>query len=254
MQAEPAGGGPEPQSKYADVHDREAILQGVEAGRRVVFTAYTLSTVVERQLDFVIAALLNKYGRADLQTTIYSCLKEIVINATKANAKHVFFEANSLDLDNPEEYRKGMAMIKEQLSEKWIDQYGNMAREKDLCVSIEFNHTADGLRIWVFNDTELIPADEQRIREKLAKGMNYEDLLSFYTQMGDQVEGEGLGLVMNLLLLKGENINPALFRVGFADGKTMARIEIPLTDKFESVRGAEPEGYRNRESVEVQLD
>ncbi|MEQ9366366.1 MAG: hypothetical protein RIF32_19150 [Leptospirales bacterium] len=243
-----------PNSKYADVKDRESLMEGIQAGRRVVFMAYTLSNIVERQLDFVIAVLLKKYGRTELQTTIYSCLKEIVINATKANAKHVFFEENNLKIDAPEEYQKGLAMIKEQLSEAWIEKYGSLAKAKNLRVSIEFDHEPDGLRIWVFNDTELISADEGRIREKLAEGMNYEDLLSFYMQMGDQAEGEGLGLVMNLLLLKGENINPALFRVGFADGKTMARIEIPFTDDFVSIRGDNPEGFRDRDSIRVEFE
>ncbi len=243
-----------PNSKYADVQDRESLIEGIEAGRRVVFMAYTLSTIVERQLDFVIAVLLKKYGRSELQTTIYSCLKEIVINATKANAKHVFFEEHGLNMDQPEQYQKGLAMIKEQLSEAWIEKYGSLAKAKHLRVSIEFDHEPNGLRIWVFNDTELIPADENRIREKLAEGMNYEDLLSFYMQMGDQAEGEGMGLVMNLLLLKGENINPALFRVGFADGKTMARIEIPFTDDFVSIRGDNPEGFRDRASIRVEFD
>ena len=243
-----------PNSRYADVQDRESLIEGIMAGRRVVFVAYTLSTIVERQLDFVIAVLLKKYGRPDLQTTIYSCLKEIVINATKANAKHVFFEEHNLRINVPDEYRKGMAMVKEQLSESWIEKYGALAKQKQLRVSIEFDHEPDGLCICVFNDTELIPADEQRIRKKLAEGMNYEDLLSFYMQMGDQAEGEGLGLVMNLLLLKGENINPALFRVGFRDGKTMARIEIPFSENFVSVRGDNPEGFRDRDSINMVFD
>ena len=241
-------------AKYADVQDRESLIEGVESDRRVVFMAYTLSTVMERQLDFVIAILLKKYKRPELQSTIYSCLKEIVINATKANAKHVFFAEHNLRLDDPDQYRKGMTMIKEQLSEKWIEKYGALAKEKNLRVTIEFDHAPDGLRIRVLNDTELIPTDEKRIREKLAEGMNYEDLLSFYMQMGDQDEGEGLGLVMNLLLLKGENINPALFRVGFIDGKTMARIEIPFSDDFVSVRGENPEGYADRPSINMVFD
>lgn len=110
------------------------------------------------------------------------------------------------------------------------------------------------MRIWVFNDTDLIPTDEKRIREKLAEGMTYEDLLSFYMANGDQAEGEGLGLVMNLLLLKGENINPALFRLGYIDGKTMARIEIPFSEDFVSTRGENPEGFRDRDAVRMIFD
>ncbi len=244
----------EPEEKYKDVKDREAILAGVESGQRVVFVAYTLTDVMERQLDFVIALLLKKYGHPELQSTIYSCLKEIVINATKANAKHVYFQDQGLSIDDPQEYRRGVDEMKAKMSEAWIEKYGTKAREAGLQVSIEFDHAPEGLRIWVFNDTDLIPTDEKRIREKLAEGMTYEDLLSFYMANGDQAEGEGLGLVMNLLLLKGENINPALFRLGYIDGKTMARIEIPFSDDFVSIRGENPEGFRDRDAVRMVFD
>lgn len=83
--------------------------------------------------------------------------------------------------------------------------------------------------------------------------LTYQDLVSFYMANADQTEGEGMGLVMNLLLLKGENINPGLFRVGMRDGKTMARIEIPFTDNFKSVRGPDPGGFTHREN-DINLD
>ena len=81
--------------------------------------------------------------------------------------------------------------------------------------------------------------------------MSYDDLLSFYMANGDQTEGEGMGLVMNLLLLKGEEIDPALFRIGNIDGKTMGRIEIPFTENFQSVRGKDPRGWKDRPAEET---
>ncbi|MCB1317368.1 MAG: hypothetical protein KDK27_15495, partial [Leptospiraceae bacterium] len=67
---------------YADVKDRQNIIDGVESGRRIVFITYAITDVMERQLDFVIAALLKKYNRIELQSTLYTCMKEIVVNAT----------------------------------------------------------------------------------------------------------------------------------------------------------------------------
>jgi hypothetical protein len=70
--------------------------------------------------------------------------------------------------------------------------------------------------------------------------MMFDNLVSFYLEHGDDTEGEGIGFALSVLLLKGENINPALFRVGSFDGRTIARIEVPFTEKFRSVRGKNP--------------
>ncbi|MCB1166258.1 MAG: histidine kinase [Leptospiraceae bacterium] len=238
-----------------DVKDRERILDAVNAGKRVKFVTYSLTDTMERQLDFVVAAILKKYNHSKLQSTLYSCLKELVVNATKANAKRVYFEELGLDIANPDQYRQGMESLKSNLSESWIKKYGELARRAGLESSISFDHNPHGLRIIVLNDTDLLGADESRIREKLSEGMSYEDLLSFYMANGDQTEGEGMGLVMNLLLLKGEEIDPALFRIGNLDGKTMGRIEIPFSEKFQSVRGTDPRGWKERPPQgEIELD
>lgn len=52
----------------------------------------------------------------------------------------------------------------------------------------------------------------------------------------DSTEGEGLGLVLSLILLKAENLDPSLFRIGTKNGLTFARIEIPFSNKFVSKR------------------
>lgn len=234
--------------------DREVVLRGIESGRRIVFVTYSLTDNIEKQLDFLIAVLLKKYARENLQATLYSCLKEIVINATKANAKKVFFDEHALNPNDSGHYAIGIKKLKKALSESWIREYGQKARNKGMQVSIAFLHGQDGLRIEVTNDSGILPADEERIRLKLAEGMTYDDLVQFYMQNADNTEGEGIGLVMNLMLLKAENINPALFRIGMVNGKAMARMEIPFTESFRSVRGPDPTGFASREGdLEIDL-
>jgi hypothetical protein len=226
----------------ATIRDRAKILAAIESGQRLTMITYSLTDRGERQIDFIIAAILKRYGRQSLQSALYSCMKEVIINATRANAKRVFFEEQGYDIENSEQYRLGTAALKEQISEEWIRTYGQKARARQMDVRITFEHGSEGLRFEVLNSQNIIPADEIRLRQKLDEGMAYDDLVSFYMAQGDQTEGEGIGLVMNLLLLKGENINPALFRIGNVDGRTMARIEIPFNQTFESQRGPEPAG------------
>lgn len=238
----------------SDIVDRDQILAGVAAGRKFVLVTHSLTNNVEKQLDFLIATVLKKYGREGLQAALYSCVKEIVVNATKANAKRVFFDEHGLKVADRDDYVKGMKRIKELLSENWIMEYGRKAKQRNMEVSIAVNHNADGLRIEVKNDADILPTDEERIRLKLAEGTTYDDLASFYMKNMDNTEGEGLGLVMNLLLLKAENINPALFRVGMVNGKSLARIEIPFSENFKSVRGLNPDCFVRDDDIGLELD
>lgn len=229
--------------RYENVRNRETILELVNAGERVVFLTNTLSESMEHELDFVVAAVLKRYGRESLQSTLYTAVKEMVVNATRANAKLIWFEERGLDIRNPDDYHAGMAELNGRYDEAWIETYGARARERSLSCEIVFEHSVDGLRIMVYS-AALNPAEEGRIREKFRESMGYEDLVAFYMAHADQSEGEGLGLALIVLLLKAEGVDPHLFRIGVVEGRTLARIEVPFTANFQSVRGGRPDGKR----------
>jgi len=236
------------------IANADQIKQGVTEGRKFMLLTHSLTDSVEKQIDFLIAEILKKYGRESLQAALYSCVKEVMVNATKANAKRVFFDEQGLKFNDKTDYIEGMKRLKKLLSESWIEEYGRKAKQRNMEVSVTFVHNADGLRVEVKNDADILPSDEERIRLKLAEGTNYDDLAAFYIKNADNTEGEGLGLVMNLLLLKAENINPALFRVGMVNGKSLARIEIPFSENFKSVRGTNPDGYVHDDDIASMLE
>lgn len=227
--------------QYQDVRNRERILGAINNGQKILFYTNILTDATERQLDFVVAGLLKRYGRESMQSTVYSAVKELVVNATRANAKLAWFEEQGLNIHNPDNYARGMERLKGDVDEAWIERYGRLARERGHIVQVHFLHNSDGLRIEVWN-APMLAVQESRIREKFSEGMGYDDLVQFYMAYGDQTEGEGLGLVMTLLLLKAEGVNPHLFRIGVKNGYTVSRIEIPLSAAFRSVRGEDPAG------------
>ena len=219
------------------------IKDAIANGKKITLITYHLSEKMEKQIDSVVSLLLSHYNKAELQPTLYSLIKEMVVNGTKANAKHIFLQELNINSAVEKDYDEGMHQMKERLSEEFIREYGQKAKTAGLDVKITFFHNDDGLRVEVTNNLTIIPADEKRLRSKLKEGMGYDDLVSFYMANADNTEGEGIGLVMNLLLLKAENIDPALFRVATNDGFTTARVEIPLSENFVSVRGKNPAGF-----------
>ncbi len=228
---------------YENVVHRESILDGVNAGDAVQFRMFSPGDQMERQLDFTVAAILKKYARESLQATIYTCLKELVINATKAAARLAYFHDHGLDPNDPEDVFKATESMRGRLDEAWIKKYGALAKDLGHVTSVRIHHEPAGLRIEVKNPA-MRSSEEERVRRRLARGMQYDDLVTFYMEHGDQTEGEGLGLMMVLLLLKAEGVNPHYFRMGVVDDRTMARIEIPFTGDFQSVRGPDPAGHK----------
>lgn len=228
---------------YENVAHREDILQRINAGETVQFHMFSLGDSMERQLDFTIAAVLKKYARESLQATIYTCIKELIINATKAAARLAYFHDHGLDPNDPGDIFQANESMRGRLDEAWIKKYGALAKELGHVTLVRIHHEPAGLRLDVTNP-KMRATEEERVRRRLARGMTYDDLVAFYMEHGDQTEGEGLGLMMVLLLLRAEGINPHYFRMGVIDDRTFARIEIPFTGDFQSVRGEDPAGRK----------
>ncbi len=219
-----------------DGKDRDAIIRGIDLGKKVVLITSFLSATMEKKLAFVIFKILCKYKKSDLHASLYSMIKELAINATKANAKKIFFDEHQITDENHPEYNLVSKKFKDSLTEDWIVTYGKKAKENMLLVCIVLEHSPSGLVLKVKNTSSINKKDENRMRDKLRKGLQYEDLTDYYVQNQDQTEGEGIGLVLNLFLLRAENIDPSLFRIGNVNGNAVARIEIPFTNDFKSVR------------------
>ncbi|MGB9621267.1 MAG: histidine kinase [Brevinematia bacterium] len=199
---------------------------------------YGISEEIERRLNITITKIFEKFGRSDLADIIYTCVKELVINASKANIKRVVFEENNIDFSDEKSFLEGMIKYKNELSESKLPKYISKLSENNLYISVAFYYSEDGVRIEVVNNVSMTDFENKRIREKLKKAMGYDDISQFYLEQGDELEGAGLGIALIVMLLKGVGIDPSLFRIsGPNNNFVLARIEVPLTEKYVSVRG-----------------
>jgi hypothetical protein len=66
--------------------------------------------------------------------------------------------------------------------------------------------------------------------------MGYNDIAEFYMDNMDNTEGAGLGIALIIILLKNDSIDPNLFRIITKADKTVARIEIPFTPDYVTLR------------------
>ena len=208
----------------------------IDSNKPINLISYALSEDMEKKLEKVIEKILERFDRSDLISTVYTCIKELAINGTKANIKKIYFDELNVDYSQKEEYQNGLKVFKEHFNENWLYQYGRKAKDAGYFVKIKFYYDDHGMRAEVTNNVQIHPVDEKRIREKLAKAMQYDSIADFYMQCSDNTEGEGIGIALVVLLLKGEGMDPNLFRVGIINRLTTARIEIPFSKEFKTLR------------------
>ena len=213
----------------------------VRDGRALTLKTHRMTDLVEKHIQHAIESILDKNARPQLVTTVYTILKELVINGCKANQKRVFFEERGLSINNEADYARGNEEYKRIFSEQMAFEYGQKARTKGYFCLIDFQFDQDGLTAEVVNNTGIARQEEATMREKFKKAMSYNDIAEFYMDqaMSSESEGAGLGIALIIILLKGENIDPGMFRIITEKDRTMARLEIPFTEKFISKRSLE---------------
>ncbi|MCB1325920.1 MAG: hypothetical protein H7A21_02305 [Spirochaetales bacterium] len=197
-------------------------------------TAY-LSDYGEMVLNTISERLLEIFDRADLLDVLYTSLKELVINAGKANLKRAIIRDSGLDPGKPGDYEEIMRRFKANLPERQISKWKRRFKEYDLQVTVSFYYEANkALKIKIKNNFTLLPQEEERIREKFKSAVQYSDLLEFYMHHGDETEGAGLGLTLVCILLNQSGIDRHLFSIYSSDlyQETIARMEIPLSEDY----------------------
>lgn len=196
---------------------------------------YHNEEVNENIREFITQICLET-GKEEYIDPLYSCIKELVVNATKANLKRVFFIKNNLDINNMGEYVNGLILFKEMLEKSQYTEYESMLKQYDLWVEFRANWHKEAIVMEVINNSEIISIEDYRVRMKLKLAMEYTDLAQYYAEQMDTTEGAGLGIALVVLLLRGMGLDPSLFRIGSKHGLTIARMEFPLVEGYVSLR------------------
>jgi len=216
---------------------KAAIDQAINNEHLLRIRAYAVITATESGLSYIVESILKKYAREDMLGPVYTSVKELSLNGAKANFKRILFEDENLDTENEEEYEKGMALFKENLSEDWVLEYGKKSKNRKLYVDIFFDFNAERLIVEVLNNRPISQKEDKRIREKFHTAMRYDDIAQFYMEGGDSSEGAGMGIVLVTMMLKAQQIDPHLFtiRSDYRE-KTLARVEFPLSHDYQPQR------------------
>lgn len=211
-----------------EVLSPEQVKQLITSGEPIELSAFGASKVLDENLVKILDALTEKYGISELSAILFTIVKDLILNGFKANFKRIFFQENQLDIHSPADYELGVRMYKSLILSGRGNTFEPLARERNLYVHLKIEHNESQIKFDVRNNNTLVRGEMQKIRNSLLHAQNYNDIMEYYIERGDNSEGEGIGIALCVILLKGEGLPTDQFRIYHEDGETIAQLSIPL--------------------------
>jgi putative nucleotidyltransferase with HDIG domain len=209
------------------VVDEEKIKKTIQSGLPLTITTYTHPKEIEIYIEQVIDIFLQQVNQMKLKDYLVYCVQELVINARKANTKRVYFEEQNLDIDNDDDYIQGMKNFKEDTVGN-IAYYLQLQKEKGLYIEVILQVKRNTIIIEVRNNVTANKIEQLRIRDKMTRCRQYNSLEDALSQVLDDSEGAGLGLVILILMLKKIGLGDDAFSIKTKNNCTVASISIPF--------------------------
>ncbi|MFC1669023.1 hypothetical protein ACFL20_01410 [Spirochaetota bacterium] len=207
----------------------------VSQNKRIDLFAYSVSREMEKDIREILKLILEKQGYPELREVIYTCLKELVVNAVKANFKNIFFEDyKEIDkLSSLINYYTALQVFKLELSREEASYLGELAQRSNLKVEIHFETKGSDLCLTVINPVPMIKIEQENVMRKLNDARKCENIAEYFkvNEVDPHKEGAGLGLILVTLMLKSLGIPGENFTVKSYVDRTVAKLIIPLTDK-----------------------
>jgi len=209
-----------------DISDEEIenIKLAVKNRKPVDFFCYTLTPDQKERFLKILKVFLDECDQAYLFNYLSYCLFELLDNASKANAKRIYFKEHNLDINNEKDYKTGMKDFKEILNENTL-HYNTKLEEGHLQVHLLLS-AEDVISITVSNNTKITDSEYVRIKQKIEKTKVYNNLSDAVNDI-DQTEGSGLGIITVLIMLKKLGLAADHLKFKTTDSETIASIEIP---------------------------
>ena len=151
-------------------------------------------------------------------------------NAKKANTKRVYFAEKKLNIMDAGDYKVGMTTFKADTLGN-IEHYLQLQKEARLYVKLFLQVRANKIKIEVHNNCPLTVFEYKRIHDKLTRAQQYTSMEEALSQILDDSEGAGLGLIIMILMLEKIGLTEENFQTVSENGETITRIILPVSEK-----------------------
>jgi len=211
-----------PNSKVID-----KIKQSIRMSVPLTVTTYKLPRSMEMQIDEMLSAYLEELGQSQLHDHLAYCLKELAVNAKKANTKRVYFGEKNLNINDRKDYEEGMRNFKKETlenSEYWLEKQ----KESGLFIKFLFHPMGKIFKISIKNNVEITRKEQMRVYDRIARSRAFESLEETFAEVLDDAEGAGLGIVILVLMLRKMGLDEEAYDIEGENGSTTASITVPI--------------------------
>ncbi len=208
--------------------------EAIEQNKRIRILAYSVSDYVEQRMKDILEIVFRKYRKPDMVPPVYTCLKELLINAVKANFKNIYFEGYSSknSSENILEYELALKLFKLEMSRENAEYLEKLARNFDMKAEVIIQTRPRDLSITVTNPVEMTEREKNNVRFKLECARRFNDITEYFleTDTGneDEEEGAGLGIILISMMLKNMGGAEHDFTIVSENQQTVATLRIPL--------------------------
>ena len=206
--------------------DKSKVQTSVGLQLPIEITSYTLPRNTEVYIRHVMEMFLEECHQDHLKEYLNFCLSELLTNAKKANTKRVYFQEKGLDINNQEDYVKGMENFKMDTLTN-INHYLELQRKAGLYIKLSLRILADKIYIEIKNNSKLTVFEKERIQQKLDSVQQYKEMDEVFTNVLDQSEGAGLGIIIIILMLQKVGLSKENYQVISDGDETITRIILP---------------------------
>ena len=207
--------------------EKEKVNLAIQTGIPLTVTTYKLPVEMEGYIIDILSVFLKLLDMDSYFEGLSYCVKELVNNAKKANTKRIYFSKKNLNINNIDDYEKGMENFKTDTLNN-INYYLEEQRKQGYFIKTVFQIRNNKIKIEIRNRAELTVFEYKRIHDKITRALQYSSVEEGITQILDDTEGAGLGLIIMVLILRKFGLTEDNYQILSEKGETINRIIIPL--------------------------
>jgi len=223
-------------------------LKAISGGEEFFIQFQRYSPEIDSLLIKMIHRFLEQSDMLFFKETVISIAKELVNNAIKANLKRLYFTIKGLDLNNQANYREGMENFKDEVFQADDNDTLQSLDSSKFVVRVHFSTKNNHLNISVINNNPILEAELNKIKARINKAYMYTDMSDAFSDVLDDSEGAGLGLIMASMLVKNCGLPRDSFSISRTEKLTSITLSIPQNSTEPETR------YRITEEILNEID
>jgi putative nucleotidyltransferase with HDIG domain len=208
--------------------DVEQVKRAARNSIPLSIKSYTLPHETEEYLEEILSIFLDEFGQQQIKDRIAYCMKELAVNAKKANTKRVYFKERKLDIASEREYEEGMKSFKQATLDN-IQHFLELQKDEGLYIKVVFHAREKTFTVSVHNNVLISRKEQLRVYDRIARARAFETMEEALSTVLDDSEGAGLGIVIMVLMLKKIGLDEDAFDIDIEEQETVARITIPYS-------------------------